>query len=156
MVDGFAFTRAAGWRNNVRLLQEAVRAVAGRRTLHLPVVGPPGSNALLTQPEAVPDFEALQGHGSRWRNEMRARPSQPAATFRPVRAADRLRCPMLVCLGEDDTIVPPRPIEKAAAKAPRGEIRRYPMNHAGGFLEEFEQVVGDQIAFLERSLSLPA
>lgn len=94
----------------------------------------------------------VRAAGSRWRNEVLAKPSQPAARVRPVRAARHVRCPLFVSLGTEDTIVPARPIQRAARRAPRGELYRYPIGHFDGFLDHFETVADDQIAFLTRHL----
>lgn len=152
MVDGLAFTLAAGLRKNVHMTAEMARAALGRRTAQLPAFGPPGSHALNSQPEAVHLPEALVADGSTWQNEVRANPSQLLPLFRPVQEARRVRCPLLVCIGDDDTIVPLRPVERTAKRAPRGELRRYPMDHSGGFLDRFDQVAGDQVEFLKDHL----
>lgn len=152
-VDGLAFMLAGDVRNNVRLMREAVRALRHRRLIRMQVVGAPGTLVLFTQPEARRGFEAVRGEGSRWRNEILAKPSQPAALNRPGRAARRVRCPLLVGLGSDDTIVPLRPIERTTRRAPRGELRRYPIGHFDAFLDGFERVIDDHVTFLTRRLS---
>ncbi len=151
-VDGLAFQVAAGLRYNLRLAAAATSAQFGRRKMQMPVVGPPGRLALFTQAEAAPGFEAVRGGNSLWRNELCASPVQPAARFRPVRSAARVRCPLQVSLGTSDTMVPLRPIERVAARAPRAELHRYPVNHFGGLLDGFDDVVRDQIDFLTRHL----
>jgi hypothetical protein len=65
--------------------------------------------------------------------------------------AHRVRCPLFVCIGEEDRVVPRRAAERTAERAPRGERGVYPIDHFGGFLgENFERVVADQIEFLSR------
>jgi dienelactone hydrolase len=155
MVDGLAFALAADPRTSARQTAAAARALVGRRTVRLPVVGPPGSIALFGKPEAMPGFDAVRGEGSLWQNELRAKPSQAPVRFRPVRVARRVRCPLMVCLGSNDTLVPSRPIVRTAKRAPRGELRRYPINHFGGFLGGFEDVARDQVEFLTRHLAPP-
>jgi pimeloyl-ACP methyl ester carboxylesterase len=71
---------------------------------------------------------------------------QSAASFakppyRPVRVAHRVRCPLLVCIGEEDHVVPRRAAERSAEREPRGECGVYPIDHFGGFVgEDFERV----------------
>lgn len=154
MVDGLALTLAGGLRKNARMTAEMARAALGRRTALLPAFGQPGSRALNTQPEALPLTEALVADDSLWENEVRANPSQIPARFRPVREADSVQCPLLVCIGKDDTIVPIRPAERTAERAPHGQICTYPMDHSGAFRDHFGQVVDDQISFLERAFSV--
>ena len=152
IVNRLAFTRYGDRGSALRLAAEAVRAAFARRPVHAPLVGPAGSLTLLAQPEAQSAMEALAAADSRWRNELRASPFKPAALFRPVRHARRVGCPLMVILGLHDTVVPPRPIERVAARAPRAELHRYPVNHFGGFLDGFDDVVRDQIDFLTRHL----
>jgi dienelactone hydrolase len=153
--DGLAFTLAADLRTNARQTAAAVRALLNRRTVRLPVTGPPGSIAHFRKPEAMPGIEAVRAEDSLWRNELRAKPLHPPARFRPVRVARRVRCPLLVCLGSNDTLVPSQPIVRTAQRAPHGELRRYPINHFGGFLDGFEDVASDQVEFLNRHLAPP-
>lgn len=156
MVDGLAFSLALGLRTNLHFVAGALRAVAGRTTIRMPVTGPPGSRAVLTMPEALPGFESIRGEGSRWRNDFRARPSQPATRVRPVRAASAVRCPLFIALGERDTVVPAGPIERTARDAPRGELHRYPIDHFSGFRDGFDALATDQVAFLGRHLQVTA
>jgi alpha-beta hydrolase superfamily lysophospholipase len=152
MLDGLAVTLAGDARNNVRLIGAALRALPRREKPRLALTGPPGKTVLFTQAEAAPGFEAVKGENSLWENEIRFEPTQPAARFRPARRARRVRCPLLVCLGLEDTIVPARAIERTASRAPGGELRRYQVNHFGAFLDGFEAVASDQVEFLTRHL----
>ena len=154
-VDGLAFALAGEVRNTMRLMGAAGRAVLERRPIRLSLIGPTGALVVFTQPEAARGFEAVRGEDSQWRNEVLVLPSQPAARIRPVRAAHRVHCPLLVGLGSDDTMVPSRPIERTARRAPRGELLPYPGGHFDGFLNHFEQVVTEHIGFLNHHLLAP-
>jgi uncharacterized protein len=112
----------------------------------------PGSKALFTQPETLPGFEAVCGDRSLWRNEFLPL-SFATSTSRAVRVAHHVRCPLFVCIGEEDHMVPRRAAERTVERAPRGESGSYPIDHFGGFLgENFERVVTAQIEFLSRHL----
>lgn len=152
ILDGLALAREYGLRNNARYMAAAVRASVGRRPIQMAVTGPPGAPAMLTQPEAEPGFDAVCAEDSRWRNEFLAKPSQPIVEIRPIREASNVRCPLLLCLGTEDTIAPVGPIERAADRAPQSDLRRYPIGHFDGFRDAFEEVVSDQIDFLDRHL----
>ena len=152
MTDLVAFMRSAPARNSLRITVDTLRNAAGRRPVHIPVAGRPGSYALFTQPEALPGFEAVCGDRSLWRNEFLP-PSFVKSIYRPVRVAHRVRCPLFVCIGEQDHMVPRRAAERTVERAPRGERGVYPIDHFGGFLGgDFERVVADQIEFLSRHL----
>jgi pimeloyl-ACP methyl ester carboxylesterase len=75
------------------------------------------------------------------------------ATYRPGAKADRIACPLLVCVADDDATTPPGPAIEVAERAPRGELRRYAFGHFDAYTgSDFEQVVGDQTQFLRRHL----
>jgi uncharacterized protein len=156
LVDGRAATRSANPVTVLRVTGAQLRALARRRLMHLPVTGPPGSLAMLTTEEAEPGFDAIRASGSLWRNEFRARPTQPLFTYRPVKVAARVRCPLLACVGERDTIVPGPPIVRTAQRAPRGTLRRYDLAHFGSFFDGFEEVFADQVAFLDHHVGAVA
>jgi fermentation-respiration switch protein FrsA (DUF1100 family) len=150
--DVIAFMLRTPVRNSLRLAVDTLRNSAGRRTVHIPVVGRPGSYALFTQPEALPGFDAICGDLSLWRNEFLPS-SFLKVPYRPVRVAHRVRCPLFVCLGDRDHMAPHRAAERTVQRAPRGELSDYPIDHFGGFLGGgFERVVADQVEFLSRHL----
>ena len=130
-----------------------LRNMLGRQRVHIPVAGPPGSIAWFSQPEALPGFDAIHGDHSLWRNEFLSLSYAGATSFRAVRVARRVQCPLFVAIGEKDHVVPRKAAERTAERAPRGELGTYPIDHFGGFLGEgFERVVADQIEFLARHL----
>jgi uncharacterized protein len=119
----------------------------------LPVVGPPGTPAAMNSPDAEPGYRALFPSGVEFRNEVAARIGLRIASYRPIRHAQQITCPWLVCVGDDDVVTPPHPALKAAGLAPRGEARRYSARHFDIYMgETFEDVVADQLEFLERHL----
>lgn len=137
----------------LRLAAAGVRDAVGaalRRPPHLvPAVGRPGQLAAMTDPEAEPGFRAIVGAESLWRNEFAARLMLTLPVYRPGKRSERLGMPLLVCVADADRITPPRPAVRAAERAPRGELRRYPGGHFALYLGDmFEQVVTDQVNFL--------
>jgi uncharacterized protein len=130
-----------------------LRNMLGRARVHVPVAARPGSIAWFSQPEALPGFDAIRGDHSLWRNEFLPLSFAGATSFRAVRVAHRVTCPLFVTIGEKDHVVPRKAAERTAERAPRGEHGVYPIDHFSGFLGEgFERVVADQIEFLSRHL----
>jgi pimeloyl-ACP methyl ester carboxylesterase len=156
--DGLAILRAtapsAALRLTAAALADGVGALLGRPPRTIAAVGPPGALAAMTEPDAVPGMRAIVAEGSRWRNEVAARIMVRGLAYRPVRAAARVTCPLLVCVCERDATTPPAPAVRMAELAPRGELVRYPIGHFEIYLgEPFERAVRDQTAFLERHLA---
>ncbi|HEY0632332.1 MAG TPA: alpha/beta fold hydrolase [Thermoleophilaceae bacterium] len=156
-IDGVAALRAAGPRNMLRMglagLRDELAHLRGRPAHMLAVVGPPGSVAAMNSPDAEPGYRALFPPDVEFRNEVAARIGLRIGLYRPARQAERIACPWLVCVVDNDVITPPQPALKAAGRAPRGEARRYAGGHFDIYVGElFEQVVADQLEFLERHL----
>jgi pimeloyl-ACP methyl ester carboxylesterase len=156
LADGLAFAMASDPRATARLTAASVHEGIVRRPVRVPAVGPPGSFAVLNQPEVLPGFAAVRARDSLWRNEACAGPFVRAALFRPVRVAHRVGCPLMLCAGDDDTVVPQGPIVRAARRAPHGELHRFPIGHFDAFRvgEGFERVATEQERFLARHLSV--
>jgi dienelactone hydrolase len=157
--DGLSALRAGGARSALRLtvagLRDELRARRGREPFYLPAVGPPGSVAGMTRPEAEPGFLGLTGPDSSWVNRYTARVGLKLTGYRPYRKLPDTGCPVLVCIAERDQTTPPGPAAKAAERAPNATLLRYPRGHFEVYVgDAFERAVADQTAFLERELSL--
>jgi pimeloyl-ACP methyl ester carboxylesterase len=160
MMDGLAAVRRmlqyAGLRQLLRLichgLWDLLLAPSGRAHL-VPTVGPPGSLAVMSSPDADAGYRALAPPGFRF--EVAARIALSVAAYRPVKHARRVRCPVLVQVCTRDSVAPPEAAERAiAGLGPRGEARRYPVGHFEPYFgEHFERSVGDQLEFLRRHLA---
>ncbi len=157
--SGPASVRAMGLRANIgvvarALLDEASR-LARRDGVRVKLVGPPGSTALMTAPDAEPGYRRLVPEGVQFDDEVLARFALQVGFYRPASDMDRLRCPLLVCACEPDTVAPAGPTIRAAQRAPSAELIRYPFGHFDIYVDEgFERSSGDQLAFLRRCLGL--
>lgn len=150
MADGLAFSLSP------RFARFSARAVADRlRGRRRPLVAAGRSGVF--PPEELADLERL-GAASGWRNEVNPALDFPMPAYRrPVRSAARIEAPVLVQLGEQDSLAPRRAVERVARRAPRGELRRYPIDHFGCFWpEHIDEVAGDQVEFLRRHLPEPS
>jgi fermentation-respiration switch protein FrsA (DUF1100 family) len=134
-------------------LRDALAARRGRPPHMIKSVGPPGSVAAMTSPDAEPGFRRIDPERSTWRNEAAARVLLTLASYRPGTKVGRIQCPVLYCVGDDDAVTPPRPAIEAASRTPRAELRRYPIGHFEIYVGEwFERAVSDQTEFLVREL----
>jgi dienelactone hydrolase len=134
-------------------LRDQIGAAFGRPPHMVPSVGPPGSVAVMTTPDAEPGFRAIDPPGSSWRNQAAARIALRVASYRPGRHADRIAAPILFAIAQEDDIAPPVLARAAAARAPRAEVQTYPGGHFDIYLgATFERAVADQLEFLTRHL----
>jgi len=134
-------------------LRDQVAALRARPPHMIAAVGPPGSKSMMNTPNAEPGIEAITPPGSTWRNEIAARIALRVGSYRPARQAGKIRCPILFCVGDNDDLTAPGLVLKAASKAPRAEVKRYPIGHFDIYVGEwFERAVADQVDFLKRHL----
>lgn len=160
MMDGLAavlnLVRYAGPLYALRLAAHAAwdvfGAVTGRRHL-VPIVAPPGGLATMSTADAAPGCHAIAP--ADWRNEITAAWMLELPLYRPLLKADRLPCPILICVCSRDSVAPPSAAEKAAQRAGlRAEIRHYDLAHFDIYVGDgFERAVSDQIEFFTRTLA---
>ena len=134
-------------------LRDQAGALVGRPPHMVAAVGPPGSLAVMTTPDAEPGFRAIDPPGSTWRNEAAARVGLRVAMYRPGRHAGRIAAPILFALAQEDAITPVPLAQAAAARAPHSEVRTYPGGHFDIYAAPtFERAVTEQVDFLQRHL----
>jgi pimeloyl-ACP methyl ester carboxylesterase len=156
-VDGIATTAAIGPLAGARLtfaaIRDALRGLRGRRPHRVPLVGRPGELAAMTTPDAEAGYRAMFPDDLDWDDDVAARIFLRVPLYRPGRRSGRIRCPLLVGVADEDTLTPPGPAVRAAERAPKGELRRYPVGHFDVYDGPwFERVVEDQVEFLTRHL----
>ena len=134
-------------------VRDLIAGAFGRPPHMVPSVGPPGSVAVMTTPDAEPGFRAIDPPGSTWRNQAAARVALRVASYRPGRHAAQIAAPILFAIAQDDAIAPGVLARAAAARAPHAEVRTYPGGHFDIYLgTTFERAVADQVEFLTRQL----
>ena len=164
LVDGRAAAVAAARQHKpTSLLRStgsaiAAKAVAavGRPEPLVPLVGPPGSTALLSLDGYEEAYTSVAGPS--WRNEVGASIGTVLGTFRPGRhAEDLVVVPVLVQIADLDRSAPPHAAATAAFAA-RAEVRHYPGDHFDLFAGRpcHDRAVEHALHFLERHVSSPA
>ena len=151
--DGVASLPKMGASNilkaSVAGLRDQLSSRFNRGPVYIPAVGPPGSFAVMTTPDAGPGFKALLPTETRWENRVAARIALHAGTYRPGRAAAKLACPVLFCVCDDDALAPAEVTVRYVRAAGRSEVRRYPLGHFDIYVgEAWERAVSDQTEFL--------
>ncbi len=155
--DGLAAARAADPRSVIRglvlVFRDQLARIRKKPPVMVPLVGPPGSAALMSSPDSEPGYLALIPPGVGFTNAVAARFMIRATFCRPGRSARKLQAPILFCICDDDAVAPAKTALRYAATAPWGEVKRYPVGHFDIYLgEPFEQAVADQTEFLIRHL----
>jgi uncharacterized protein len=123
----------------------------------VPLVGPPGSTALMSAPDAAPGKFALTIDRQPFMNAATARVALRLRLYRPGRGARRITAPVLFCVADHDRVPPAAATIQHARRVPESTIRRYPVGHFDFYAgPTFEHVVTDQVAFLQRHLEVAA
>ena len=137
-------------------VRDLVAARLGRPPVLVGLAGRPGEVALMTTPDAYSGYLNLMPEGAEGTsipNEVAARIGMTMLTYRPGRLAAEVKCPILFCICEKDSVAPAGPSRRHAARAPHGEVKLYPEGHFDIYVgDAFERVVADQIAFLDKRL----
>lgn len=139
----------------LRITQDLAAKWLGREPVRVKLAGAPHGVALMTARDAQPGYKALLAasaiDNADDHDQVPARIALQIPLHRPGRRAKDVRCPILFCVCENDSVAPPKPTLRYAAQAPRGEVKIYPEGHFEIYLgEPFERVIADQIAFLHR------
>jgi dienelactone hydrolase len=133
-------------------LRDAIRGLTRRPPHFVPVIGEPGSRAIIAKHGAEQEYTRITGPS--WRNEVCARTALGVAFNRPIKFASRVFCPLLVQAGTADSITPPARARRAAASARRAELREYPIDHLDAETGPAQQhALVDQLDFLHRHLA---
>ncbi|MFF8375826.1 alpha/beta hydrolase [Streptomyces sp. NPDC015661] len=133
-------------------LRDAARALGGRAPHLLPIIGPPGTLAMMNTPDAEAIHTTIVG--PTFRNEVRARTALEVGFNRPVTHAGRLTCPLLVQVGTHDHVAPPDAARRTARRAgTRAQLREYPVDHFDVYEGAWQKrALADQLTFLSGAL----
>lgn len=138
---------------SARALADQAAAWLRRPPVMVPVYGPPGSVALLAADDCEEGYAALVPRGSTFRNEAAARIALQVLAYRPGRALAEVRCPVLLCLCEHDSVAPAAAARRHAARHPDAEVASYECGHFDIYAEPWiDQAVVEQTTFLRRAL----
>ncbi len=121
----------------------------------IPIVGRPGTTAMLTAPGALEGYARLAGAG--FVNQVCARVLLTAhGSSNPIDHAKDVECPVLLQVCEEDTLVSMGSALRAAEMlGEQAILKRYPIGHFEIYTgEDFETAIRDQLEFLTRYLSV--
>jgi len=141
---------------NLRMLmhgqRDLVRSWLGLSPHKVPIVGKPGSIALMTASNAYDAFVQLAPDS--FINEACARIIIRGDKYRPIKYAHDVRCPVLLQICQKDELLSVESIEETGRILGRyAEIRRYPIGHFDVYFgKNCENSINDQIEFYRKHL----
>ena len=134
-------------------LRDLFRIVTRGEPYYIPVVGRPGTLAVLNRPDSYSGYMSLVPEDSSWRNDCPARIALSAFLYRPIRFAPMVRCPLLVVLAEKDSLIPAEAVRRMAAKAHDSTLISLPLGHFDVYTGDgFEETVKRETDFLVKHL----
>lgn len=136
----------------VAAVRDVVGAKLGREPYLVPVVANSGTVAVFTEPEARAAFEALGAEAVGWRNALAPRMLFALPRYRKG-TAEKLRMPVLMCIGDRDLQASPRFGARIASLMNNVELHRYPVGHFDVYTGTlFETISAVETEFLHRHL----
>ncbi|CAA0094643.1 putative protein YcjY [Mycolicibacterium vanbaalenii] len=117
----------------------------------MPLVSETGGVGALALDGAYESYLSLAG--PTWRNEIDCAIGLEVVGVRTTAAAKKLSCPLLVQIADFDQYVPADAVAATAVHG-RAQVHRYPCDHFDVWPghDWFDKAVGDQVAFLSRTL----
>lgn len=161
IVHGPGAARRLGLQAALRLTPAIVEDVArlatrrGRR--YVPIVGPPGSLAMVTVPGAEAGWNSTLPPGGGFDNRIAAADAVAMVTTSALRHARKVKAPLLVCVCDRESLMDPRFAGLVARRAPRGVARHYDSDHFDIYHPPLVgRVLSEQTAFLQEHLDVHA
>jgi uncharacterized protein len=133
-------------------LLDAIGGLIGRPPRLLPLVGPPGTVALLTTPDVLDNVLNQDNNYPDWQQTVAARSTFHLGLYRPGRDALQIRSPLLVVVADQDRSALAVPAVEAAQRAPHAELVRVGGGHYAPFTNAHEEVVAAELSFLHSHL----
>jgi len=152
--DGELIFEREGITHILRLFMHAQRD-KGRSRFNLsahkiPIVGKPGTFAMLTAPGAFEGYSKLVSSG--FKNEVCARALLESQELNPIDYAKDVKVPVLFQISGKDNLVSQISYKKTAKILGKyADVRVYPVGHFDIYIgENFEKAVFDQITFFKK------
>ncbi|MDY6933168.1 MAG: alpha/beta fold hydrolase [Spirochaetota bacterium] len=137
----------------ISALSDVLRVVTFREPNYVPVVGKPGTLAVMNTPDAFSGYMALVPKDYAFANECPARIFLTAPLYMPIKYAKRVQCPTLVVMAENDSLINPKGIKKAVSLMGNATLKGVPLGHFDVYVgDAFKEVVKLECDFLKKHL----
>jgi pimeloyl-ACP methyl ester carboxylesterase len=131
------------------IVQDLWRVASGQARRYIPIVGQPGTTAVVTVPGAEEGWNSTAADGAIFDNRIAAANALGLAVISAKRKAAYIQAPVLVCVSAKETLMDVKHIYDVASKIPRAVVRSYDGDHFQIYHEPLvSSLLQDQIAFL--------
>ncbi|MDH5737994.1 MAG: lysophospholipase [Gammaproteobacteria bacterium] len=132
------------------LMLDKIKTAITGQPHYIPVVGKPGSFAIMNTPECWDGFLELVPEGHSYANQTPASIYGLIGKYDPSAHASKVQCPALIIAGENDSLIPVSRVRDMASKIPSGVFKCLNTNHFEPYTgQAFEENIGLQIEFLK-------
>jgi len=134
-------------------LLDLASALSFRKPHYVPFVAGPEEFALMNTPDSKAGYMALIPKDSSWKNKTPARILLGIPLYRPVRFADKIKCPVLLIYAGRDTLIPPDMVEKTIEKINNVKAVRIDAGHFEVYTgEHFDRITESEGEFIKKCL----
>ena len=139
------------------IAEDLLRVATRRGRRYVPIVGPPGSLAMVTAAGAESGWHSTVPPGGQFDNRIAAADAVAMVTTSATRHARHIDAPLLVCVCDRENLMDPAYAALVARRAPRGVARHYDSDHFAIYHPPLvARVLADQTAFLQEHLGVRA
>jgi pimeloyl-ACP methyl ester carboxylesterase len=161
IVHGPGAARSVGLLGPLRMtpaiIADAIGILTRRRRKYVPIVGAPGSDAMVTAVGALEGWNSTVPSGGRFDNRIAAADAVAMVMTSALRQASKVTAPLLVCVSDRENLMSPKYAALVAHRAPKGEARHYDSDHFDVYHQPLvAQVLADQTTFLQEHLDVRA
>jgi pimeloyl-ACP methyl ester carboxylesterase len=161
IVHGPGAARRLGLLSALRLTpaiaEDMLRVAFRRGRRYIPIVGAPGSFALVTVDGAESGWQSTIPLGGHFDNRIAAADAVAMVMTSATRHVRDINAPLLVCVCDRENLMDPAYAALVASRAPRGVARHYDSDHFAIYHPPLlPRVLADQTAFLQEHLGVRA
>jgi pimeloyl-ACP methyl ester carboxylesterase len=159
IVHGPGAARSVGLLGTLRMtpaiVEDVLRMLTRRGRKYVPIVGAPGTKAVVTADGAEDGWNSTVPPGGRFDNRIAAADAVAMVFTSALRQAAEVTAPLLVCVCDREHLMDPKYAALVAHRAPKGEAKHYDSDHFDVYHPPLAaQVLADQTAFLKEHLDV--
>lgn len=134
---------------------DLLRRLLRQNRRYIPIVGEPGTQAMVTVAGALAGWHSTVPPGGRFDNRIAAADAPALVRASALRDARKVHVPLLVCACDRETLVDPKYALRVARTAARAVLKRYPSDHFEIYHPPLvDAVLADQTGFLQEHLDV--
>lgn len=141
------------FRMTLPILEDLARVATRSPRRYIPIVGAPGSTAVVTAPGALQGWNSTAPLNHPFDNRIAAANALGLAAVSAKRRASKITAPLLICVSANETLMDVKHVYDVAGAAPHATVLSYDGDHFQIYHPPLvSTLLADQTAFLRRAL----